>query len=86
MSLESDYLQQVTNPEDIHNGKLVTKIKDILIAPGWKRPERLERWSNGNPRGAEKKSPNYKEKRLKEMMRRMAAYGLSIQGILTCCF
>ena len=42
---------------------LVNKMKDVLVAQGWQRPEKLRRRSNSNPEGSKKNSPNYKGKK-----------------------
>ena len=39
---------------------LVNKMKDVLVAQGWQRPEKSRKRSNSNPEGLKKNSPNYK--------------------------
>ena len=39
---------------------LINQVKDVLIAQGWEKPEKMRRRSNSNPEGAKKNSPNYK--------------------------
>ena len=61
--LDSDKIQEVTQTDDIEKEELLNQMEDVLFAQGWQRSGELRRTSNGNPRGAEKKSPNYKKRR-----------------------